>query len=69
MNSMYKPPLATNDLSDQYKKELAKLTEKHSYDVVSDTANNIGILDDTNFRILRMDLNKLSKGGCVKYVH
>lgn len=56
--------IATNDLSDNYKKELDELIEKHGFDVVFETANNIGILDDTNFHIVRMDLNKFdtSKG-------
>ena len=58
---MQKIPLATNDLSDHYKKELDELIAKYSYEVVFETANNIGILDDTNFYILRMDLNKLNK--------
>lgn len=50
--------IATNDLSDKYKKELDYRIEKHGFDVVFETANNIGILDDTNFHILRIDLNK-----------
>src|SRR5699024_5137351 len=41
-----------------YKKELDYRIEKHGFDAVFETANNIGILDDTNFHILRIDLNK-----------
>ena len=50
--------IATNDLSKHYKRELDYRIEKHGFDVVFETANNIGILDDTNFHILRIDLNK-----------
>lgn len=63
---VYRMEIATNNLSENYKKQLYELLDEHGFDVVFETANNVGILDDTNFHILRNDLNKLNEKDDIK---
>lgn len=51
--------IATNELSSDNVHDLKKQAQKYGNDTVKEVANNnVGILDDTNYKIFLSDLKK-----------
>lgn len=50
--------IATNELSSNNAHDLKQQAQKYGNEKVKEVANNVGILDDTNYKIFLSDLKK-----------
>lgn len=50
--------MATNELSNDNAHDLKQQAQKCGNDTVKEVANNVGILDDMNYKIFLSDLKK-----------
>lgn len=50
--------ITTNELSSDNAHDLKQQAQKYGNDTVKDIANNVGILDDMNYKIFLSDLKK-----------
>lgn len=50
--------IATNELSSNNEHDLKQQAQKYGNEKVKEVANNVGILDDMNYKIFLSDLKK-----------